>query len=495
MHTLQRAVLFSYLEKYGVFVLSLVASMVLSRLLTPAEVGTFSVGAVVVGLAGMLRDFGAGTYIVQTPELTDQKLRTAFTIAFCIGAALALVLAVLAVPLSIFYKNPGVRDVLWILALNFLLIPFGSTTQALLARDLRFDAIAKINVTAAVTSSTVSIGMAWRGIGFTSLAWGVVAAAAVTAFLCSFYRRPGLSWWPSFGGMRDVAKFGGYTTGTQIANEMVVGAPDLALAKLSGFESAGEFSRANGLAQAFQQTVLRGLWPVLVPYFSKAKREGQPLGGAYLVMVQCATAVGWPFFLMLAVLAHELVVILFGVAWLGSVNAVQMLALGGAVWVAFSFAIPALVAAGDAREGMRASLFSLPVRLGLIGLGALAGPATAAGGAAAGALVLAALVQRALAKSIGVGWRDILPGTVDSLKLASVTICIPLALSVAAVLWPSSELALALNTESAHTAIAVVLAQAVVGAVCFTLLLRTLDHPLRTMALRYLPRPLTVILQ
>lgn len=57
--------LFSFAEKYTLLVLTTAGAMVLSRLLTPAEIGLYSVGAVLVGLAQVVRDFGVGLYVIQ----------------------------------------------------------------------------------------------------------------------------------------------------------------------------------------------------------------------------------------------------------------------------------------------------------------------------------------------------------------------------------------------------------------------------------------------
>ena len=51
MNATRHSLLFSFAEKYTVLLLGMVATMILSRLLTPAEVGVYSLGAVLVALA------------------------------------------------------------------------------------------------------------------------------------------------------------------------------------------------------------------------------------------------------------------------------------------------------------------------------------------------------------------------------------------------------------------------------------------------------------
>ena len=63
--------------------LSLAGGMIISRLLTPAQTGIYSVAAVLLGVAQVLRDFGAGQYLVQERELTRPSCARCWAPASC----------------------------------------------------------------------------------------------------------------------------------------------------------------------------------------------------------------------------------------------------------------------------------------------------------------------------------------------------------------------------------------------------------------------------
>lgn len=63
--SVRRALGYSYLDRYASLILGSVSSMVIARLLTPADIGVFSVTMVLLAFVSTVRDMGAGGYLVQ----------------------------------------------------------------------------------------------------------------------------------------------------------------------------------------------------------------------------------------------------------------------------------------------------------------------------------------------------------------------------------------------------------------------------------------------
>ena len=51
----------------------LVATMIIARLLTPAEVGVYSLGAALLAVASVAREFGILEFVVQDNVITNQR--------------------------------------------------------------------------------------------------------------------------------------------------------------------------------------------------------------------------------------------------------------------------------------------------------------------------------------------------------------------------------------------------------------------------------------
>src|SRR5579862_5267561 len=126
MTTLRKSLSWSFLDKYSGMVLGVISTLILSRLLTPVDIGIYSVAAGAVGLAHMLRDFGVATYLFQEKDLTQERMRAALGVTMVFSWSVAAVMAALSSPIGTFYNAPGVAEVILVLAANFVLLPFGS---------------------------------------------------------------------------------------------------------------------------------------------------------------------------------------------------------------------------------------------------------------------------------------------------------------------------------------------------------------------------------
>src|SRR4051812_5756602 len=101
----RRALVFSFLDRYSALMLSIISSMIIARLLTPAELGVFSVSMVFIMFISSMRDLGAGQYLVQEKELTPERIRATWTVLVATGLLMALIVLLAAHPVAIFFHE------------------------------------------------------------------------------------------------------------------------------------------------------------------------------------------------------------------------------------------------------------------------------------------------------------------------------------------------------------------------------------------------------
>jgi len=163
------------LSQSGGFLVQMIATVILARLLGPADFGllaivtTFSLLLMNVGLNGL-------TEAVLQREHMDHALASNL---FWINAALGLVLATAFVGLgpllARFYGEPRVTAVAAALALTIIITSLSVQHLALLKRAMRFSRVSANDVVARAVSVTVSIVLALLGWGYWSLVAGTVA--------------------------------------------------------------------------------------------------------------------------------------------------------------------------------------------------------------------------------------------------------------------------------------------------------------------------------
>lgn len=395
--------------------------MVLARLLSPKEIGIFSVGSVAAALCHTLRDFGVTNYLIQEQELTAARIQSAQGITLIIGWGLGLVLLLLSTPIAVFYKEPGMQQILTVLAINFFLLPFGSITAALLRREMRFDILYQINLLSALAQSATSISLALLGDGFMSLAWGGLAGTVATTFLTFLHRRPAQPWWPAFKENRRVMSTSARFTGASLFNEMGLGGPDLITGKLLGFEATGFLSRASGAVQLVHRALLEAVYPVAIPYFAECARRGANLPVLFERSCALVTAIAWPGFAVLAIGAEPIITLLFGAQWVASVLPAQILCAGLAMLTLASISSSVATATGQARLALELLAKYQSLKLVLVLLGTVWGLPGIALGMAIGDAILGIVYLRRVCNLIGLQVTILVQRLLPSALIAAIT--------------------------------------------------------------------------
>lgn len=393
--SIRRSVAIFFSAKYIELLLGLIASLILARLLSPEEFGIYSIAASVVMIGYLFRNFGVGQFIVQIEKLNDGILRSAFTVTLIISWALGLLLLLGAPWLGDFYENSGITTVLRLLSLNFLLLPFGAIADAVLRRNMAFDKLAVINVSAASTTLVVGATAALLGASYLSIAWASNASTIVAVLLTVFYRPAGLPWYPGVSHLREVWKFGLKVGAMDLFNRGSDSVTELVIGRFHGLHSLGIYSRAYGTFWLFEYAFTQGIRPVILPYLSKAKHEQANLGELYIGVVTLTSIFLIPFFVFLGLNAQDIIHVMYGDQWTAAVPLLQVLCIAGLFLAPTIFFEQLMIAQGRPGQGLRyiaiSQVLRLAALLALVGLSLKA---------AALALLFWALVKVALAFSM-----------------------------------------------------------------------------------------------
>ena len=91
MIRIRRALKFTLAERYTNLIVNFLLITIVSRLLSPAEIGISIVGATIVGIIEIVRDIPS-PYLVQEKELGRDEVATAFTCMLMMSIAFGVVL-------------------------------------------------------------------------------------------------------------------------------------------------------------------------------------------------------------------------------------------------------------------------------------------------------------------------------------------------------------------------------------------------------------------
>lgn len=366
MASVRSALLLSLIERYLLLALALASNIVLARLLTPEQIGIYSVSMAVLGMAQVLRDFGIGSYLVQARELDAEQTGTAFAMSLMLGGAFFLVVFLGAPFVADYYRDERVASALRICAVNFIALPFSTVPMAVLRRELQFKKTMHASIASGVVGAFASAGLAWAGFGVNALALGAmlgnVALVLVLAIVAprGCFPRPRLTHW------RTVLNFGGQTSMTGVLNSVAIDMNDLVVGKVLGFQPVAILSRAQGLMNMFNRDLMSAIRNVALPAFAGAHREGTDLRQPYAHAVALVTVFGWPFYALIAIYSLEVLHLLYGAQWHSAAPLVPLFSLAGAVAAINALTPNLLTAIGRIDLATRVEVLLQPMRMALI---------------------------------------------------------------------------------------------------------------------------------
>lgn len=372
MTSVRRSLAIAFAERYALILLSLAGNVLLARLLTPEEIGIYSVSLAVIGIAQVLRDFGVGSFLIQEKNLTEAHVRTAFGVSLIIGSTLAVALYFAAPWVVQFYSEPRLAETMRISAINFLVLPFCIISLSLLRRDMEFARIMAVTLAAAAVGFLTSIALAFSGFGPNSMAVGAVATNIVTGAGAWLARRDRKVLLPALSEWRAVLNFGGQVTASGIVTTISVDINDLALGRILGFAPVAMISRAQGLMNIFHRDVMSAIRGVAFPAFAKAHRQGDDTEAGFVAAVTNVTAIAWPFYGFVSLFALEITRIMFGPQWDEASRLAPLFCLAGAIAATSSLVLTAVMAVGRVELVTFAEMVFQPLRAALVVVAAIA---------------------------------------------------------------------------------------------------------------------------
>lgn len=299
----------------GKFVLNLVSTMILARLLTPRDFGLVAMVVTVTGFLRVFKDAGLSTATVQREGITHAQVSNLFWINIAVSVLCSLVVAAAAPAIAWFYHNPRLIGITLVLSATFLIS--GSTVQhqALLKRQMRFKALALIEVGSMAIGVLVGIVMALLKYGYWSLVGSSLSmetAALVLTWLASRWR-PQLP--TRHSGTRKLLTFGANITAGSFISTLARGTDNLLIGRFYGSTSVGLYSRASALLVRPLEQFLGPVNAVFIPALSRLQSQPERFRSTFLRVYEATAMIAFFMAGLLLALARPITLVLLGPKW------------------------------------------------------------------------------------------------------------------------------------------------------------------------------------
>lgn len=312
-------------------------SIVVSRILTPADFGLAAMAIVGVILLNIFSGFGLGPAIVREPEITQTQLSTAFFVQLGGNLILFLLAIPLAFVLDDFYGEPRITHLFLLLTPLFIINGLTPVQQALFGREMDYKIITYRTLFAETVAAAVAIAAALMGAGIYSLITHSLMAASLNAAFTWRVSKWRPTWEFNWASLSNMWQFGTRFYFNQMIQSVFGQSRPLIFGRIFGTEILGHFNRANNLNVTVNQ-LASGTYMSLAfsalsrlntdrEAFLDAMNRGLKMKGAIMV-----SAIGVFF-----IAGDALILLMYGPQWVYAASLFPLLTISGMLGYLSSF--------------------------------------------------------------------------------------------------------------------------------------------------------------
>jgi PST family polysaccharide transporter len=315
---------------YGAFasskLLTLVATAILARLLTPAEFGIVGFATVAITYLSIAQDLGLAGALIYQREKADRAAHVVFSWNLVLGLGLFLV-GVLTAPLAAqFFDEPEVASLMRVLSVTFLIAPLGSVHLILLQKELDFRRKMFPDVGSALVKGAASVALALAGFGVWALVLGHLAGVVVSVVLAWIV----VKWRPRLAFDRDLTRsllaFGLPLFLVDLIYVVTGNIDYLIVGRVLGAAALGIYTLAYRIPELLVLGVVSVLSRTMFPAFTKARDSIASLRRGFAASIRYVVIFTTPICVGLFVVAEPLVLVMLGPDWLEAVPVLRVLA-------------------------------------------------------------------------------------------------------------------------------------------------------------------------
>jgi len=308
------------------FLVQLLGTVVLARLLVPSDFGLIAMVAAFVGFVQMFKDLGLSTATIQNDEINHAQVSTLFWVNVALSFLMVALTAALAPAVAWFYGEPKLVGITLAISVTFI---FGGVTvqhQALLRRQMQFGTLAAAAVVSKIVAVSVGILCAWYGAGY----WALVAMAAAHPATSAVYVWIACGWRPGPPrrrvGTRSLLAFGGRLSASEFLGYIRRNLDNVLIGAYHGATSLGFYAKAYQLLLLPMNQINKPMKRIALPALSRLQNDPPRYRRFYSRAIALLVTSGMPIVVFAFVHVKAIIATVLGDQWTETVVIFQCLA-------------------------------------------------------------------------------------------------------------------------------------------------------------------------
>ena len=340
--------------------LGTISTLVLARVLIPQDFGIVAMATSFVTLLELINAFGFDTALIQKQSRDRDQWDTAWTFNILLGLVVAVLMLLLAWPISLYFRAPALTDVLMALAIGSAAQGFQNIGVVAFRSDMEFNKEFAFVVGRKLIGFFITIPLAFALHSYWALVIGQVVGR-VGSTLLSFVMHPYRPRW-TLTARHELLNFSKWLLIGNCLGYLRERSSDLVIGRALGPTPLGTFNIAYELAALPSSELAAPINRAVFPGYAKLAAEGG-LGYAYLSVMGVIALLVTPAVFGLACTAPLVVPLLLGPKWLDAIPILVVLSFFGLTMLVQTNAHAAYLALGRAKLAAQFNMIHVCVQL------------------------------------------------------------------------------------------------------------------------------------
>ncbi len=310
-------------------IISIIKISILTRYIGKADFGLFAIATFIINFMGLFIDLGISSAIIYKQNITKEQYSSLYWLNILFSLIIYLFILSITPLVSSFYKLNQLSVLIPIATSSLIISAIGRQSRVVLQKNLNFKKISIFDIVANVAGLIVSTCLAYFNYGVYALVYSAIVTAIVSSTLYLFdgLNSNRISFRFKFNETKPFFKIGLYQTGGQIINYFNRDIDILIIGKLYSPEILGSYSLAKQLVFRPMQFINPVINSVVAPLLAKVQNEPNRLKSIYMKIVSLVSTVNFSVYLLIAIFAKLIVIILYGNQYVGITTLVQLLSV------------------------------------------------------------------------------------------------------------------------------------------------------------------------
>jgi len=294
-------------------IVQLIKLMFLARLLTKQELGLMTVALIVVGLSEIFANLGLNVGMIHQKDVSPKQYSSIFWLNLGLSLLLFGLLWLLSPLLATLYHEPSLHYIIPILGLQLPISAFGKIFHTFKIKELQFKFISIVSIVSVEIGAIATIFLAWHGWGAYSLVFGFLLQSLLQQLIyaISGLKKYKILFYCTLKEIKTMLTIGGFQVGTQVM-DYFSSQLDKFIVGFFGMETLGVYGYAKEFIMRILNTITPIITNVATPAFATFQDQLELIRERYCKVLKIITAIDFPIFLVLAMFAEPVTLLIYG---------------------------------------------------------------------------------------------------------------------------------------------------------------------------------------